>query len=54
MGDKGECACCKEWKDLTVHHVTEANNAKIMVCFRCHRTIEEYLKILVKVRGDKN
>ena len=51
MGGKGECPCCKQWKDLTEHHVKEAGNQVVMICLDCHRRIDEYLKLVKKLRS---
>jgi len=49
MGGKGTCPCCKQWKELTEHHIREyPGENKVMLCVECHRVVEEYLRIVSK------
>jgi hypothetical protein len=52
MGGYGECPCCKEWKELTEHHSKEIDG-KIMICRDCHDVLEEYYKVVEKVKRSK-
>jgi uncharacterized protein YbaR (Trm112 family) len=49
LGGLGKCPCCKQTKVLTVHHSKETND-KIMMCQDCHRIIEEYFKVIEKIK----
>ena len=45
MGGWGRCPCCKRNKDLAEHH-DKAVLHKFMICEDCHRSLEEYIKLV--------
>lgn len=50
MGGQAECPLCKEWKELTEHHVKESGK-KLMCCEDCHRLVTRYLQALERMKS---
>ena len=49
MGGWGKCPCCKKDKDLTEHHDKDVVH-KFLICEDCHRSLEEYIKLVKAYR----